>query len=352
MSKRITFFLGFVLSGSLCAGSIEYIGTIPLVISTDDMRTTTLFHKQHLVFVQHLRLSSKAQLILKERLDELSTTDTEVKAMEAALPTRVDLGMNKTPVLDQGVHGSCVTFAMTGAIDAVIGKGDYVSQLCSLELGSYLQQRGLIEYSGWDGSNGSVVLNQLNDYGLFPKEYQQQYGCAGVKKYPLFNENNTGKPMSVSEYSANALPLSTYASWQVLLDTEEAFSKNHSPLALLRAVKKSLREGKRVTFGMLLDDLQPGAGALGTFKKRLDSWVVTPEIIKHAQKNGLNAGHEMIIIGYDDKAVALTKNGQASKGLFIVRNSWGNQVGDGGNFYVSYEYFKAFADEAQVIIPN
>ena len=157
--------------------------------------------------------------------------------------------------------------------------------------------------------------------------------------------------MSIIEYSAVALPLAKFASWETLVDVEGAFSKNHNPTALLRSVKKNLREGKRVTFGMLLDDSQGDVGALGTYKTLYDTWVLTPEVIKNAKKGGLRASHEMIIIGYDDLAEVVTKKGEKSKGVFILRNSWGKEVGDGGNFYVSYEYFKAFSNEAQVIIP-
>ena len=116
--------------------------------------------------------------------------------------------------------------------------------------------------------------------------------------------------------------------------------------------KKNLREGKRVTFGMLLDDNMGEAGALAKFRRNYDSWVLTSELVKKIKKGGLKAGHEMIIIGYDDQATAWTKDGQASKGLFLVRNSWGKNAGDGGNFYISYEYFKALCDEAQAIIPT
>ena len=121
------------------------------------------------------------------------------------VPVKVNLGMNATPVLDQGAHRECVTFAMTAALDAVLGKGDYISQLCSLELGDYLQRHGHTQYSGWDGSFGTVVLNQLQDYGIVPKSYEQEYGCAGIKRYPSTNEKNIGRPMPVREYSANAL---------------------------------------------------------------------------------------------------------------------------------------------------
>jgi hypothetical protein len=355
MRKWTVLFLSILATAQVEAAAVEVIGTIPVVISSDKLNTSTLkqVKEQQTVFVQKIRLSPEAQKILKERLENLSIDRSE-HAISAAnnIPDKVNLGMNATPVLDQGVHGSCVTFAMTGALDAVLGKGDYISQLCSLELGDYLQRQGKIEYSGWDGSFGSIVLNQLQDYGIVSKAYQNEFGCAGVKKYPVNNEKNTGKPMSISEYSANSSALSEFATWETLVDVEESFSRNHNPIALLRAVKKNLREGKRITFGMLLDESFGHAGALGTLQKSFDTWVLTPEIIKNAKDGKIQAGHEMIIIGYDDKAEVRTKNGKISKGVFILRNSWGKEVGHGGNFYISYEYFKALSNEAQVIIPS
>ena len=352
MSKWSAVILSVALVCPVQAKSIEFLGSLPVVITaSEDLYGKTWYQKTNTVFVQHLRLSPNAQNVLKTRLDSIFEVNDLVTRSNSPLPTQINLGMNGTPVLDQGSHGSCVTFAMTGALDAVLGKGDYISQLCSLELGTYLQQYGRSAYSGWDGSIGPVVLKQLKDYGLVLKSYQQEYGCAGVKRYPLTNERNIGNPMSISEYTANSLPLS-FAHWEILADTEEVFTDNFNPVTLLRAVKKNLREGKRVTFGMLLDDTLAEAGALGRFKKNHDTWVLTPEIIRKIEQGGLQAGHEMIIIGYDDQAVAFTQSGKSSKGLFIVRNSWGIQAGNRGTFYVSYEYFKALCDEAQVIIPK
>lgn len=353
MSKWSLFLLGTMLPLSLSAASIDYIGTIPVAIPLAQSQSILGDQQTRVIYVQKIRLSDAARTALSSRIDALDN-DVESLSNEQAqgVLARVNLGMNATPVLDQGAHGSCVTFAITGAFDALTGKGDYISQLCSLELGDYLARKGLLELSGWNGSYGELVLNQLNHYGVVLKSYQVDYGCAGVKLYPLFNEQNTGRPMSSAEYTANSLSLSRYGSWEVLLNAEDAFTTNHNPAQLLSTVKKHLREGKRVTFGMLLDESVGGAGALGANKVEGDTWVVTPEIAKRAKKEGLQAGHEMIIIGYDDNATARAQNGELSKGLLIVRNSWGMRAGDKGNYYVSYDYFKAFSDEAQVIIAS
>lgn len=65
---------------------------------------------------------------------------TSFKPKASNLPTHVELGMNKVPVLDQGPYGTCATSAVTAALDALSQKGDYISQLCTLSLSQYLSQ--------------------------------------------------------------------------------------------------------------------------------------------------------------------------------------------------------------------
>lgn len=99
------------------------------------------------------------------------------------LPNKVSLGMNGVPVLDQGTYGTCVTFAVTAALDAALEEGDYVSQLCQLQLGNYLQETGYLP-SGWDGSLGRFALSQIDSFGVVNKEQQNSSGCGGLTSYP------------------------------------------------------------------------------------------------------------------------------------------------------------------------
>lgn len=343
--------LGLLFSSFLQAQPVAVVGVIPVKISTTDNYGRAVAASKTIV-LQKIQLSPDAKRLLKSRIIALEAKAGQPPSRAVAAPVRINLGMNGTPVLDQGAHGTCVTFANTGAIDAVIGKGDYVSQLCSLELGTYLVQKRLAYLSGWDGSWGTAVLGQLSKYGIFPKSYQLTYGCAGVKAYPLYTASNRGKPMSIAEYTANSKPLSYYASWVVLASANDTFSPNFNPALLLSKVKQYLVSGKRVTFGVLLDETQGSAGAVGTYKKRYDTWVLNPTIIAKAKNGTLRSGHEMIIIGYDDLAVVRNSNGTLSRGLLILRNSWGVRAGDGGNYYMSYDYFKSLCDEATAIIPK
>src|SRR3990167_9656739 len=83
-------------------------------------------------------------------------------------PAAIQLGMNGVPVLNQGRHGSCVTFSARAALNSALGKGDYISQLCSLELGTHLERNGYIP-SGWNGSWGPLVLEQALRFGIVAK---------------------------------------------------------------------------------------------------------------------------------------------------------------------------------------
>jgi len=88
-------------------------------------------------------------------------------------------------------------------------------------------------------------------------------------------------------------------------------------------------------------------GACATFNAHEDTWALADEIVK--DKNPEIGGHEMVISGYDDNAVAVDNTGKKHKGLFTLRNSWGSQAGDNGNYYMSYDYFKQFVIEVNSI---
>ncbi|RUR06312.1 C1 family peptidase [Legionella sp. km772] len=348
MSKYGSLFLPLLFSSSLYANAVEIVGEVPVKISTTSNLNKSLSVSKTIV-VQKLQLSPAAKMALKGRIDELQGYGNQPSLYKTTAAVRINLGMNKTPVLDQGQHGTCVTFAMAGALDALMGYGDYVSSLCSLQLGNYLVRAKLASYSGWDGSWGTAVFNQLKKYGMVTKAYQVKYGCpSGVKQYPLSNNANITKAMSIAQYTAVSRPLGNITGL-VLADSNAVFSPNFNATALLEKVKQQLRSGRRVVIGFLLDDNQGSAGAVGTKAKRFDSWVINASILKKAKAGSLYSGHEIIVVGYDDTALIRGSDGRLSKGLFILRNSWGPYAGDNGNYYMSYEYFKYLVDEATAL---
>jgi len=272
------------------------------------------------------------------------------ESADTLLPTSTQLGMNGVPVLDQGQHGSCVTFASTGAIDAVIGKGDYVSQLCQLELGAYLEKDGYL-VSGWDGSWGPWVLDQMNRFGIVSIKDQKSKGCAGVTNYPLDEYYNTGHEMTLDEFKTMSVDVSEKFYPIYLMNAYYLFDNpgdTSISLNALKQVKQGLVRGNRSTFGTLVVVSACEVGACAKHNKSNDTWALTKEVENFNDSDV--GGHEMIITGYDDKAIAVDNQGKKHRGLLTLRNSWGEEAGDKGNYYMTYDYFKKFALEAQVIV--
>ncbi len=257
-------------------------------------------------------------------------------------PSTVQLNMNATPVLDQGMHGSCATFAVTAAIDALIGKGDYISQLCLLTLGQYLSNNAY-QKSGWDGSHNSTIIHQILTHGIINKTKQVNSSCAGLTEYPLRSEEIPPNEMSVEAFHqlSEEIPHVNIYNFTKILDLREYSRREKTPAERIRLIKSAISNGDRVTIGVILTTLD-GSGAYGKFNKNLDAWVVTPEVISAMHTHDFG-GHAMVITGYDDKAIATDIHGNQHQGLFKLRNSWGTDAGDEGNFYMSYEYMANFA---------
>ena len=324
--------------------------TKPLQIKN---RLSQVARPTHQVTMMRVSLSPSAKAALKARLKIAESASRSLpKAYIGSLPRQVQLGMNNVPVLDQGSHGTCVLFATTGALDAAIGRGDYISQLCELELGNYLQNNSYV-LSGWDGSFGKLVASQLDMFGIVPKSIEANGGCGGVIDYPVLGEALPNE-LSVFDFLQLSEPLQAYGlKIEPLMLPEQISASFQDQDRLLQQIKKLLTQGDRITFGMFLMGYDQGVlGALGTHNVANDTWVMTPEMLDQFSDEDEFGLHELIITGYDDDAVATDPSGRMSRGLLTLRNSWGEQVGDQGNFYVSYNYFKAFLMEAQHIRQN
>jgi len=252
----------------------------------------------------------------------------------ATIPAKVQVGMNGVPVLDQGIHGSCVTFAVTAAIDAFIGKKDYISQLCNLQLGSYLEMHG-DGMSGWNGSYPINVINQIQQYGVVNMKNQKKVGCGGLKHYPTHSSRKKNSFIEPEQFSAmSELVIGKFVNWSEI-------SQINSQVTSVDEVKEALNSKNRVVFGVLLPRTDLGTvGAVGKYKTWFDkdTWVLTPEILKGVKK--AKSGHAMVITGYDDNAVAYDNHLKKHRGLLTLRNSWGGSIGNYGTFYMSYDYFK------------
>lgn len=233
--------------------------------------------------------------------------------------TSVDLGMGKVPVLDQGAYGTCVTFASTAALDAKLKLGDYIDQQCSLALNKFLGN----DY--WNGAYTAVeILQPLKEHGIIPKG--QCFGSTYPKK---------SQKVPTNKYEAKSDKSYT-----------GQISYHYTEKADLNVVKETIKAGYRVAIGTALADTPDPISVNGFDVKVQGSsksydgglWACKQPGNSSNYCADQNAGHEVIIVGYDDK-----------QQLLKIRNSWGTSAGHEGDFYMTYAFFNAMvADHTEL----
>jgi C1A family cysteine protease len=376
LSLSASMLIGLIATtGAIASPNVKISGTIPATVQlnqtvTNHSHTLTAAPVLKKISLERIELSEEAKNYLASQADK--STDTTLSTAAAAftaLPPKVSLGMNNVPVLDQGVHGTCATFADTGAIDAARGNTDYISQLCNLELGAYFEKldkdKGVkyFYHSGWDGTLNEIVLAQIQKYGIVSMRTQREKGCGNsqrvLKEYPLKNKLDQGVPMSVTDFARVSEPIMKDIYSRMILRAENAYTSKTNKEKVLNNVKQALVNGNRVVIGMLLDDksdeLDQVNGATGKYMNVAnDSWVISPKIRSDLRAKKINAGHAMIITGYDDNAEIIGSDPKQRhhKGVLTLRNSWSDRAGNKGEYYMSYEYFKLLAMEAAEISPK
>ncbi len=296
------------------------------------------------IILQKIILSEKVRQKISQRVRSKLQTSSEPSSLSTALPSSLQLGMNNLPVLTQGEHGTCVTFAVTAAIDATLSQGQYSSQLCLLQLGHHLERMNG-EPSGWDGTSIDDVLRRIKNYGIINITDQQQYGCGGIQTYPE-KESTPSSEMTLKNYLQHSTMLpETQITWSTLWSSFDLFSTPTDETVI--RTKEAIHKGQRVIVSAVLPRIYTNrTGAVGTYHQTKDTWVLTPAVGVNFVTIKEHRGHAMIVTGYDDRACATDQSGEKHCGLFTLRNSWGPNVGDGGDFYMSYDYFDLFVLDA------
>lgn len=337
--------LALAVSAPLYAQDVKVVGTLDQNLKEPHNQLSNASSRS--IKLLKIQLSKPAEQALTKRTSATTNKKTNFN-ITSNYPSKIQLGMNDVPVLDQGSFGTCVTFASTAAIDAALGKGDHISQLCQLQLGNYLAANGY-NNSGWDGSLGRYVLSQMESYGVVSKEQQKTVGCGGLTQYPGRGQPMPNSYINPEDFHQISESINEKVRWSPILDIFTAIDRVDTTKTLAD-IKQALNENDRVTFAVLLLDFDLGLmGAVGSHNSNFDTWVLTPEIARDIYLRPNFGGHEMVITGYDDEAIATDEQGRQHKGLFTLRNSWGDKIGDKGNFYMSYDYFKVLVIEAQRI---
>ena len=155
--------VNFCASQAILEPAITFSGTTSMTLPENFPPIEGIKFKQ--LQLLKIKFSEQAKEKISERIRLNLNKKNALRHQTINLPKKIDLGINGVPVFHQGKFGSCVAYSVTAGLDAALGKGDYVSQLCALALGNYLSDRGYLN-SGWEGSTAKEELEKLSLFGI------------------------------------------------------------------------------------------------------------------------------------------------------------------------------------------
>jgi C1A family cysteine protease len=208
-----------------------------------------------------------------------------------ALPRKIDLRPGDSPLYDQSQLGSCTGNAIAGALQFDRRKQRLKPDYVPSRLFIYYNERVMERTVGQDA--GASIRDGIKSVA--------KLGAPPETLWPYNIRKFATKPPTKAYQTAL---LHTAVKYQRLTSTSLAQLKGclagGLPFVFGFAVYAPF-EGDEVARTGRVPMPQPGEEELG--------------------------GHAVLCVGYDD-----------SIGCFIVRNSWGTSWGDGGYFYIPYDY--------------
>ncbi len=306
---------------------LPFLNALSLVVAVAGTQGCGLSYTENMAVTNHYAPTSKNVRLIEitsDRIDDNKFSARRVAEKDyrngiksfASSTNSVDVGMGNVPVLDQGQYGTCVTFASTAALDARLGRGDFISQQCSLALDKRMGS------DWWDGAYyPSQIIDPIQSYGVVEK-----FRCPS--SYPDRDQSldpQTYQNLADTEASAEVKKV------------KYVYSKSD-----LNGMKAALKAGHRVVFAFLIN--ASGQEAVQGFNIKVDGSTYQGGLWACKQGSSpnycvkSNAGHEVVAIGYDDK-----------QQLLKIRNSWSAQVGDNGDYYMSYAFFNTMSVDMTVV---
>jgi C1A family cysteine protease len=242
-------------------------------------------------------------LVDSPKIQEIREQSHKLKKTAKSIPAAVDLRPWCSPIEDQDDLGSCTANAGVGILE-YFQRRAFGKHLDGSRLFLYKVTRNLL---GWTGDQGAFLRTTMKAMVLFgvPPETYWPYVIKDFEKEP---------------------PAFCYAFAQGYQTTKyyRLDPPGQSTTKTLAAVKSNLAAGLPAMFGFTVYSSIPPAG---------DG---KGEIPFPGPGDGVEGGHAVLAVGYDDKK----KIGKHT-GALLIRNSWGTEWGAAGYGWLPYAYVEA-----------
>ena len=236
-----------------------------------------------------------------------------------SIPSRFDLrdwGW-VTPVKDQGDSGACWSFSSAGTMEAAIlrylGMVMDVSENNILDVSLKYSRYGVI--NAHEGASFEIGANYaLSWFGVFPSEYDS------------YDELGKISPVIAVDSSIHIQDI--------------VMIKGINNASDIDYVKKAI--------------LKYGALSVSYYAAQEAPYYNSKTSAQYCDNESVKSDHAIVLIGWDDsfskENFLITPPGD---GAWIFKNSWGDDIGDGGYFYISY-YDSTFlkSDSYAVVFEN
>jgi C1A family cysteine protease len=248
---------------------------------------------------------------MKQEVFDQAEVFEPLSAEGNSLPAAVSLEKYAPERLSQGQQGSCVGWASAYAARTILEATATGKNPNELKFSPSF----LYNQIGSSDCNGSYVVDAMKKL--------MSVGAMPFEEFPYDEEHCDRLP---NEQQINEAQHYTMRGYNRLTKDDDNYSLD------LLAMKQNIAQGAPVVIGM-----QVG----GTFEQMNGnkSWIPTEEDYNNKDQFG---GHALCVIGYDDNL-----NG----GSFQIMNSWGEDFGVDGLFWMPYEHFTKFTNEAYGLYP-
>ena len=237
-------------------------------------------------------------------------------AQRVSLPDSVDLRPYCSPIESQLGLGSCTAHAGVGIVE-YFEKRSFDKHMEGSRLFVYKTTRNLMGVTGDTGAWCRVTMGALAMFGVPPEHYWPYNDLAqpGPDGEPAFDDEPTAFVYSLAD-NYEALK---YFCHDPLISTKPRKE-------ILQSVKKYLAAGIPSMFGFWGFDSCESSDEPGAI----------PYPCPWEQAKW---GHAVAAVGYNDKKkIVNTISNHKTTGALLIRNSWGEDWGDGGYGWLPYDY--------------